>query len=347
MSSDRSEKPIRVLFCHPESARLDSFADAVGQISGFDFEEYAGDIDEIWPKAISSSANVTVLYFHELGDTEERCIRRILRGSFSQILLLTKGAVASEILKSDDRIEIYALSKSTSNFDSIISRIWALAKKNRGKSTAVEIKALDDIHEKGASVLAEGSLAGKLVAVGASTGGTEALAAFFHGLRPKMPGIVVVQHMPPVFTAMYADRLNRELPFDVVEAKDNVQIKPNSIHIAPGDKHLRIKKVGRRFFTLVGGTAKVNGHCPSVDVLFESVAAVAGLSASGVILTGMGSDGANGLLAMREQGSFTLGQDEASSVVYGMPKQAFDIGAVVKQASLNNLAAELMKYLNI
>jgi two-component system chemotaxis response regulator CheB len=162
-----------------------------------------------------------------------------------------------------------------------------------------------------------------------------------------MPGIVVVQHMPPVFTAMFADRLNRELPFDVVEAKDNTPIKPGSIHIAPGDMHLRIKKVGSQFFTVVGGQNKVSGHCPSVDVLFESVAAVAGSSAMGVILTGMGADGAANMLKMRQRGAFTVGQDEASCVVYGMPRKAYELGAVARQAPLGDIAAILMNQLGI
>jgi two-component system chemotaxis response regulator CheB len=188
-------------------------------------------------------------------------------------------------------------------------------------------------------------LEGCIVAVGASTGGTEALAKLFRGLPPHMPGIVVVQHMPPVFTKMYADRLNNELEFDVVEAEDNAVVRPGSIHIAPGDRQMYVKRRGNGFVTALGGTEKVSGHCPSVDALFESVAKEAGRLACGIILTGMGADGAMGLLAMRRNGAYTLGQDEGSCVVYGMPKKAFECGAVVKQASLEDIPKHLVAHL--
>lgn len=151
--------------------------------------------------------------------------------------------------------------------------------------------------------------------------------------------------MPPVFTAMFAERLDRELPFDVREAADNVHIMPNSIHIAPGDRHLRIKRVGGSYYTSVGGTEKISGHCPSADALFSSAAREAGASCYGVILTGMGSDGAEGLLEMKKRGAFTIGQDEASSVVYGMPRKAYELGAVSVQAPLRDIAGILMNQL--
>jgi two-component system chemotaxis response regulator CheB len=186
---------------------------------------------------------------------------------------------------------------------------------------------------------------GRLIAIGASTGGTEAMAKLFHLFPTPLPGIVVVQHMPPVFTQMYADRLNKELPFTVTEAKDNVRVMPNTIHIAPGDRHLQIERRGTQIFTRVGGQNKVNGHCPSVDVLFNSCAEVYGRLALGIILTGMGADGATGLLNMRRKGSFTIGQDEESCVVYGMPKKAFDYGAVEKQASLTLIPTVMLQHL--
>jgi two-component system chemotaxis response regulator CheB len=185
--------------------------------------------------------------------------------------------------------------------------------------------------------------------MGASTGGTEALAKLFHllpNLPERLPGIVVVQHMPPGFTQMYAERLNRELPFfDVKEAFDDEIIHSNTIRIAPGDSHLRIKRRDGYFATSVGGDNKVNGHCPSVDVLFDSVAAVAGKLATGVILTGMGADGARGLLRMRNAGAYTFGQDEESCVVYGMPWKAYEFGAVVRQAPLTDIPALLVAHL--
>jgi len=176
-----------------------------------------------------------------------------------------------------------------------------------------------------------------IIAIGASTGGTEALYNILKVLPPTTPGIVIVQHIPPVFSAMFANRLNNQTQLQVKEAQTGDSVERGNVIIAPGDKHITVKKLGSRYKVECSGTEKVNGHCPSVDVLFESVAKAAGSSAVGVILTGMGYDGAKGLLAMRKAGARTIGQDEKSSVVYGMPKVAFDIGAVEKQASLENI----------
>ena len=161
-----------------------------------------------------------------------------------------------------------------------------------------------------------------------------------------MPGIVVVQHMPPVFTKMYADRLNNELPFTVTEGAQGVPVTPGSIHIAPGSNHMTLKRRSTGWVTEIGNDVKVGGHCPAVDVLFESVAEAAGPMAVGIILTGMGADGARGLLSMRRRGAFTIGQDEASSVVYGMPKKAYEFGAVTRQAALNDIPRALLSYLS-
>lgn len=174
----------------------------------------------------------------------------------------------------------------------------------------------------------------KIIALGASTGGTEALFQVLRQLPAQIPGIVVVQHIPPVFSRMFAERLSQQTLLEVKEAADGDWVQPGRALIAPGDKHLSIRKMGGRYKAKVEAGGKVNGHCPSVDVLFESVAREAKDNAVGVILTGMGSDGARGLLAMRRMGAKTIGQDERSSVVYGMPKVAYEIGAVEQQAPL-------------
>ncbi|WP_160683479.1 chemotaxis response regulator protein-glutamate methylesterase [Clostridium sp. C2-6-12] len=177
----------------------------------------------------------------------------------------------------------------------------------------------------------------KLIAIGASTGGTEALYSILKVLPKTVPGIVVVQHIPPVFSRMFAERLNMQTSFDVKEAQTGDVIEPGRVLIAPGDKHMKVKKAGDKYIVELTQGSKVSGHCPSVDVLFESVAKTAGKNAVGVILTGMGQDGATGLMSMRRFGAKTIGQDKESSVVYGMPKVAFDIGAVEKQVSLSNI----------
>lgn len=181
----------------------------------------------------------------------------------------------------------------------------------------------------------------KIVAIGASTGGTEALFSLLGCLPGQMPGIVVVQHIPPVFSKMFADRLNSQLSLNVKEACDKDEVEPGRVLIAPGDRHMRIIKSGNKYKVSVFAGEKVNGHCPSVDVLFDSAASEAGKNAIGIILTGMGSDGAKGLLSMRRAGARTIGQDERSSVVYGMPKAAYEIGAVEKQHPLQRIPLEL------
>jgi len=180
-----------------------------------------------------------------------------------------------------------------------------------------------------------------IIAIGASTGGTEAIATVLKDFPAHMPGTVIVQHMPPVFTAMYAARLNSLCAMEVREAKTGDMILPGLVLIAPGDFHMRLKPIHNHYMIECFHGEKVNGHCPAVDVLFHSVAQHIGRNAIGVILTGMGNDGANGLLAIHKAGGRTLGQDEASSIVYGMPKMAFAIGAVQEQVSLDRISRKI------
>lgn len=185
-----------------------------------------------------------------------------------------------------------------------------------------------------------------IIAFGASTGGTEALHSILKTLPPNIPGIVIVQHIPPNFSRMFAERLNANTYLQVKEAQTGDYVETGRVLIAPGDRHMRIKKIGERYKVECFEGERVNGHCPSVDVLFESVAKEAGKKAIGIILTGMGYDGAKGLLAMKRAGARTLGQDEKSSVVYGMPKVAFNIGAVEKQLPLERIPQTIYSLLS-
>ncbi len=186
----------------------------------------------------------------------------------------------------------------------------------------------------------------RIVAIGASTGGTEAIFEVVKRFKRDIPGVVIVQHMPPGFTKMYADRLNNQCEVAVKEAKTGDRVLPGQVLIAPGDRHMRVVKVAGEYQVEVKGTDRVNGHCPSVEVLFRSVAKSAGRNAVGVILTGMGGDGAQGLLEMRNAGAQTIGQDEASCIVYGMPKVAYDIGAVQYRISLTSIASKVYSLLS-
>lgn len=186
-----------------------------------------------------------------------------------------------------------------------------------------------------------------VVAIGASTGGTEAIFSVVKEFGTDIPGIVVVQHMPPKFTEMYAKRLNDQCRIQVKEARTGDRVLPGHMLIAPGgDEHMRLVKVNGVYQVECKKGERVNGHCPSVDVLFESVARTAGSHAVGIILTGMGGDGAKGLLAMRRAGAKTIGQDESTCVVYGMPQVAYDLGAVQHQEKLTDIARRTYALLN-
>ncbi len=186
-----------------------------------------------------------------------------------------------------------------------------------------------------------------VVAIGASTGGTEAIASIIKTLPKDTPGIVIVQHMPEGFTNMYAKRMDSLCQMEVKEAEHGDRVQRGRIIIAAGDKHMRlVKSPGGGYSIHCSQEEKVSGHRPSVDVLFHSVADAAGPDSVGIILTGMGRDGADGLYHMKRAGAYTIGQDEESSVVYGMPMVAYNIGAVMKQASLAEIPNILKNYLN-
>ncbi|MCT4632984.1 MAG: chemotaxis response regulator protein-glutamate methylesterase [Firmicutes bacterium] len=181
----------------------------------------------------------------------------------------------------------------------------------------------------------------KLIAIGASTGGTEATSKVIKGFGPEFPPTVIVQHMPPVFTKLYAERLNKVCRCNVKEAENGDILEKGTIYIAPGDYHMRVNKKGSKLKLECFRGDKVNGHCPSVEVLFDSVSKIFSDDIIGVILTGMGRDGAKGLLNIKSKGGYTIGQDSNSSVVYGMPKVAYEIGAVKRQLPLDKIFSEI------
>jgi len=183
---------------------------------------------------------------------------------------------------------------------------------------------------------------GKMVFVGASTGGVEALKAVLMGLPADCPPTLITQHMPPRFTTGFAERLDRQCPMRVSEAIHDETIEPGHVYIAPGSHHLEIARVGGRHVCRLSDGPPVSGHRPSVDVLFRSAARVCGKSAVGAILTGMGKDGAEGLLELRQAGGATLGQDEESALIYGMPRAAFERGAVMRQCSLAQMSEAIL-----
>jgi two-component system chemotaxis response regulator CheB len=183
----------------------------------------------------------------------------------------------------------------------------------------------------------------KIVIVGASTGGTEALRVFLEGFPADSPGIVIVQHMPEHFTATFAQRLNELCKISVKEAANNDTVVRGRALIAPGSKHTLLKRSGARYYVEVKDGPLVSRHRPSVDVLFRSAARYAGKNCVGVIMTGMGDDGARGMLEMKEAGAYNIAQDEATSVVYGMPKEAVKYGGVDKIVPLQKICMEVQR----
>ena len=185
----------------------------------------------------------------------------------------------------------------------------------------------------------------KVIAIGASTGGTEALKDVLTALPANMPPIVIVQHMPQHFTKSFADRLNTLCAFEVKEAENGDYATPGKALIAPGNKHMILKRSGARYFVEIADGPLVHHQRPAVEILFASVAKFAGANAIGVILTGMGRDGAKGLLEMKNAGAYTIAQDEASCVVFGMPKEAIKLQAAQKILDLKEIPAFLFRYL--
>ncbi len=184
----------------------------------------------------------------------------------------------------------------------------------------------------------------RVVAVGSSTGGTEALVQFFSRMPPNAPGVLVVQHMPEFFTRSFAERLNNLSAMEVCEAQDGDRVIPGKALIARGNYHMLLRRSGATYMVQVKNGPLVTRHRPSVDVLFKSVAQFAGRNAIGVIMTGMGGDGAQGLLKMKNNGARTVVQDEATSIVFGMPKVAIDLGAADKVVPLDRIAKTVLDF---
>lgn len=184
----------------------------------------------------------------------------------------------------------------------------------------------------------------KIIAIGSSTGGTEAVKEVLVSLPHDVAGIVIAQHIPAMFSASFARRLNEITSLNVSEAKSGDQVRPGTVYVAPGGQHLRIGRSGAKYYCELDNGPEVNRHKPSVEVLFRSVASCAGPNAMGIMLTGMGADGAQGMLEMKRQGAFNVAQDEKTSVVWGMPGSAVKADAVEKVLPLQNIADEIIAY---
>jgi two-component system chemotaxis response regulator CheB len=258
-------------------------------------------------------------------------------GAETSLAALAAGAV-SIITKPKIGLKQFLVDAS----DDLVSAVKAAAKANVRALRALPKHTADVILPPAGAHGAMLQTTERVVALGTSTGGTQALEAVLTTLPRVCPGIVIVQHMPEKFTAEFANRLNRLCQITVKEAQSNDRVVPGTALIAPGGHHLLLRRNGAQYFVEVMDGPLVNRHRPSVDVLFRSVAKAAGANALGVIMTGMGDDGAAGLLEMRRAGAQTVAQDEESCVVYGMPREAIKRGAVARTVALSAIGREIM-----
>ncbi len=253
---------------------------------------------------------------------------------YGAVEIITKPSIGTKQFLEESRVKICDAVKAASLAH--VKRISATIHEVAPKLTADAVLAK-------ASSKAMIRTTEKVVLVGASTGGTEALRVFLQALPPDSPGIVIVQHMPENFTKAFANRLNGICRVTVKEASDNDTVIRGQALIAPGNRHTLLKRSGARYYVEVKDGPLVSRHRPSVDVLFRSAARYAGKNALGVIMTGMGDDGAKGMMEMKEAGSFNIAQDESTSIVFGMPNEAIKRGGVDSVLSLDNIAGKIIE----
>ena len=269
------------------------------------------------------------------------CSSLTTAGAETTLQALAAGAVAI-ITKPGLGVDDFLQDSS----DDLIAAVKAAARANMGavqRATKSSAQAREHHEHHAAPRLAMAQTTERLVAIGTSTGGTVALEALLTELPRVSPGIVIVQHMPEMFTAAFAARLDGLCEIKVQEAKDGQRVLPGLALIAPGGKHMQLARSGAQYVVEIKDGPPVNRHRPSVDVLFRSVAKYAGKNAMGIIMTGMGDDGARGLKEMHDAGAYTLAQDEASCVVYGMPREAVKLGAADRVLPLGALAGAIIR----
>jgi len=272
------------------------------------------------------------------------CSKLAVSGAKMSITALSAGAVAT-ITKSNIGLKKFSVDAS----DDLVSVVKAAARTNMkslrtpigtAKNDAnITMPAPDKASDKHRAILRTTE---RVVALGASTGGTQALELVLASLTRVTPGVIIVQHMPEKFTADFSKRLNSVCKIEVKEAQNNDRVMPGRALIAPGGRHILLRRTDAQYYVEVMDGPLVNRHRPSVDVLFRSVARCAGPNALGVIMTGMGDDGAAGLLEMRNAGAHTVAQDEDTCVVFGMPKEAIKRGGVEKVLSLSMIVREII-----
>lgn len=361
---------IRVLLVDDSMVFCETLKRILGTISDVGEIEVAYDAYDACEKIVSFRPDVMLLDFVMPRMSGENFLKKLMPQCYIPTIILTSKKIILSEVKSWGAFDIIqkptsATKESFADFkESLVAKLSEakragdVSRGPQGQPRYVNhieigyiLKEKDSIingNKKESNLIQNikiNSSSRKIIAMGASTGGTEALLRVLQDLPANTPPIVVVLHMPAVFTGMYAQRLNRVCKMSASEAVDGERLRRGHIILGAGEFHLRVKKDTDGYYVSSTRGEKISGHCPSVDALFDSVADVMRDNAIGVILTGMGADGAKGLLSMKNKGAFTIGESEESCVVYGMPKVAYTIGAVSVQAPLDEIPGILLSKL--
>jgi len=339
-------KPIKVLVVDDSAVVRKVFTEVLSHEQGIDIIGTAPDPFVARDKIVRLKPDVITLDLEMPRMDGLTFLKKLMRYHPMPVIIVSSltpsgGKLALEAIESG---AVEVLSKPGSSFSvgemrqQLADKIRAAARVTVSRKTAANTTI--DAVPVGGSALKETT--NKVIAMAASTGGTEALRSILVNLPPTIPGVVVVQHMPPNFTKAFAERLNQQCRLDVSEAQNGDSVVSGRVLIAAGNGHLLLKRSGARYYVSVKDGPMVNHQRPSADVLFKSTAENAAANALGIILTGMGADGARGLLQMKEAGAITIAQDEKSCVIYGMPKEAVKRGAAGKVVSLNRIPREIV-----
>ncbi|MBO7402846.1 MAG: chemotaxis response regulator protein-glutamate methylesterase [Lachnospiraceae bacterium] len=336
-------KKIRVLVVDDSRLYRELLADGINQDPALEVVATAGDAYEARDAIIATRPDVMTLDVEMPGMNGIEFLRRLLPQYSLPVVMVSSlneavfDAMSAGAVDFVDKPKVQtseALSEFVRNELNAKIKIASIAK----------VPVASKHHAPGPQSF--GPVSGsRLIAIGASTGGTEAILSVISAFGKDTPGTVVVQHMPAGFTKMYAERLDRECEVSVREAKDGDEVKPGTVLIAPGELQMRVERHGDGYRVKCTNEGKISGHNPSVNVLFESVAAAAGKHAIGVILTGMGADGSDGLLNMRNAGAATIGESERSCIVYGMPQMAKLKGGVEWELDLEEIPDKINEIL--
>lgn len=337
---------IRVLVVDDSPVFCNFMKKGISELDGIEVIDVAHDANSAKDKILALKPDVITLDVEMPGMSGIDFLRTFIPENPVPVIVITSSPTSAFEAMNAGAIEFVKkpMGGSKSELDKFVVRIATIIRyakivklqprkipvKTSTDTTAVPLKL---VNEPGKDTI---------IALGASTGGTDALVEVVKRLPADSPPVLITQHMPPTFTKMFAERIDRVSPMSAKEAEDGDRLKRGQIIVAAGGKQMRLMKDARGYYITSRPGEKVSGHCPSVDVLFTSVAEAAGANAIGVILTGMGADGAEGLLKMREAGAYTIGQDEETCVVYGMPGVAFKKGAVMSQLPLQKIAEQII-----